>query len=219
MFGDKKAAQAANSQKAIEFFKSQGWTEEQSRGIVANLLQESNLNPNAVGDSGLAFGIAQWHKDRQEDFRKWAGHDIRESNLMEQLAFIDFELRRGKWQDAGKKIKAAETDEEAAVATRKYYEIPANKKGDEDAKRTAIARGLRNRQGDTLMAQNPARQAMKGRNGGLQTTNNTQSVQAETNIGKIEIHTQATDANGIASTIVPAIERKTQVFLGSSGMW
>ena len=52
------------------------------------------------------------------------------------------------------------------------------------------------------------------------TSNSTnQTVQAETNIGKIEIHTAATDANGIASTIAPAIERKTQVFQASSGMW
>ena len=209
-FGDKKAAQAANSQKAIEFFKSQGWTEEQARGIVANLIQESSLNASAVGDSGAAFGIAQWHKDRQEDFRKWAGHDIRESNLMEQLAFVDFELRRGKWQSAGKKIKGALTDEEAAALTREFYEIPLNKYGDEDAKRIAIARGLR---------QNPARQAINSRLASNTSNTTSQSVQAETNIGKIEIHTAATDANGIASTIAPAIERKTQVFQASSGMW
>ena len=75
-----------------------------------------------------------------------------------------------------------------------------------------------------MLAQNPARQAINGRNEYNQTVNNTrsttsQSVQAETNINKIEIHTQATDANGIASTIAPAIERKTQVFQASSGMW
>lgn len=218
-FGDKKAAQAANSQKAIEFFKSQGWTEEQAAGIVANLIQESGLNPKLPGDSGAAFGIAQWHKDRQDDFRKWAGHDIRESTLMEQLAFVDFELRRGKEQAAGKKIKETETREDAAAATREFYERPLNKYGDEDAKRIAIARGLRNRQGNTLLAQNPARQAINAKHGGNQTTNTSQSIQAETNIGKIEIHTQATDANGIASTIAPAIERKTQVFQASSGMW
>lgn len=222
-FGDKKAAQAANSQKAIEFFKSQGWTEEQSAGIVANLIQESSLNASAVGDSGSAFGIAQWHKDRQNDFRKWAGHDIRESNLMEQLAFVDFELRRGKEQAAGMKIKETETREQAAAAASKYYERPLNAKGDEEAKRAAIARGLRQKP-DSTLAQNPARQAINGRNEYNQTVNNTrsttsQSVQAETNIGKIEIHTQATDANGIASTIAPAIERKTQVFQASSGMW
>ncbi|MGZ8442537.1 MAG: phage tail tip lysozyme [Candidatus Binatia bacterium] len=228
-FGDKKAQQAANSQKAMEFFQSQGWTEEQSRGIVANLLQESNLNPNAVGDSGLAYGIAQWHKDkdrnkdRQADFKAWAGKDIRESTLMEQLAFVDFELRRGKEQYAGKKIKAAVTDEDAAAATREFYERPLNKYGDEDAKRIAIARGLRQKP-DSAQAQNPARQAINGRNEYNSTVNHTrsntsQSVHSETHVGKVEIHTAATDSNGIASTIVPAIERKTQVFLGSSGMW
>lgn len=215
-FGDKKAAQAANSQKAIEFFKSQGWTEEQSAGIVANLIQESSLSASAVGDSGSAFGIAQWHKDRQTDFRKWSGKDIRESNLMEQLAFVDFELRRGKEQAAGRKIKETETREDAAAATSKYYERPLNAKGDEEAKRAAIARGLRNRQ--NTLAQNPARQALNGRVNNTSNSTN-QTVQAETNIGKIEIHTQATDANGIASTIAPAIERKTQVFQASSGMW
>jgi len=222
-FGNEEAKKSLEPQKAIEFFQSQGWTEEQSAGIVANLIRESSLNAKAVGDGGKAFGIAQWHPDRQADFRKWAGKDIRESSVEEQLAFVDFELRRGKERAAGDKIKAALTREEAAAAASRYYERPADREG-EQLQRAAIARGLRNRQGNTLLAQNPARQAINGRNEYNQTVNNTrsttsQSVQAETNIGKIEIHTQATDANGIASTIAPAIERKTQVFQASSGMW
>jgi hypothetical protein len=42
-------------QTALDFFVGHGWTREQSAGIVANLVAESNLNPEAVGDGGQAF--------------------------------------------------------------------------------------------------------------------------------------------------------------------
>jgi hypothetical protein len=69
---------AANprAQEAMRFFQERGWSKEQSAGLVGNLIAESNLSTTAVGDGGKARGIAQWHPDRQANFRQFAGKDI-----------------------------------------------------------------------------------------------------------------------------------------------
>ena len=41
---------------AADYFQGQGWSRAQAVGLVANLLKESNLNPRAVGDSGMPMG-------------------------------------------------------------------------------------------------------------------------------------------------------------------
>lgn len=41
-----------------------GFNKKFSAAMVGGLIQESGLNPNAVGDNGTSFGIAQWHNGR-----------------------------------------------------------------------------------------------------------------------------------------------------------
>jgi hypothetical protein len=112
---------------SAEFFKSKGWTEEQSAGIAAGLQKESGFDPRAVGDKGSAKGIAQWHPDRQAEFKKWSGKSIDESGLEEQLGFVNYELREGKEKSAGDKLKKTETGAEAGAVVSNYYERPAAK--------------------------------------------------------------------------------------------
>jgi len=133
------AAGQAAAGDAVAFFQGKGWTKEQAAGIVANLRQESQMNPGAVGDSGKAYGIAQWHPDRQASFAKWAGKDIRQSNLNEQLAFVDHELRQGTEQAAGRKLASAKTAQEAGSIVSRLYERPAN--ADTEAARRAQGAG------------------------------------------------------------------------------
>lgn len=110
----------------IDYFMKQGWSREQAQGIVANLAQESNFDPNAVGDGGKAYGIAQWHPDRQEEFRKFAGKDIRQSTLEDQLSFVNYELTKGRETAAGDKLRGAMTAYDAGSIVSRYYERPAN---------------------------------------------------------------------------------------------
>jgi hypothetical protein len=46
---------------AVGFFGNLGWNPAQAAGLAANVRAESGFNPNAVGDNGAAYGIAQWH--------------------------------------------------------------------------------------------------------------------------------------------------------------
>lgn len=63
---------------AFEFFKNKGLSPQVAAGIVGNLMQESgNFRDDVIagtrkGDSGLGFGIAQWHPDRQAGLMDWA---------------------------------------------------------------------------------------------------------------------------------------------------
>ncbi|URF02789.1 phage tail tip lysozyme [Cupriavidus campinensis] len=121
----------------VAFFQSRGWSKEQAAGIVANLQAESGLRPDAVGDSGKAYGVAQWHPDRQRNFRNWSGKDIRSSTLEDQLAFVHHELTAGLERAAGDRLKQAKSAGEAGEVVSRYYERPADADG--EASRRALA--------------------------------------------------------------------------------
>lgn len=115
--GDAKA-------RAMAYFQSLGWTQAQAAGIVANLWSESKMDPTAVGDGGKAFGIAQWHPDRQANFAKWAGKDIRQSSIEEQLAFVHWEMTQGAERRAGALLRATTNAQQAGAVVSRYYERP-----------------------------------------------------------------------------------------------
>lgn len=116
--------------QAMQYFMAQGWTKEQAAGIVGNLYKESKFDHTAVGDSGKAYGLAQWHPDRQADFKKKFGKDIKKATYQEQLAFINYELRNGKEQDAGNKLKKAKTAGQAGAIVSEFYERPKAKQAE-----------------------------------------------------------------------------------------
>ena len=105
------------------------WTREQAVGLVANLDRESEFNPTRVDDGGKAYGIAQWHPDRQAVFARWAGHDIRQSTREEQLDFIDYELHQGQDRqnrEAGHLLDWTHTPQQAAGIISRFYERPGD---------------------------------------------------------------------------------------------
>jgi hypothetical protein len=137
------AGTSQNADAAMKFFMSAGWTKEQAAGIVGNLQTESgrNLNTQAVGDGGKAKGIAQWHPDRQADFQRVIGKDVKDSTLEEQLRFVDWELKNSE-KRAGEQLKRARTAAEAARIVDKQYERSSGEAlGDRIASATALISG------------------------------------------------------------------------------
>jgi hypothetical protein len=114
----------------VDFFVSQGWTRQQAVGIATNLNRESGLKAGAIGDSGQARGVAQWHADRQANFKRMFGKDIRDSTLEAQLQFVQAELTSGTERAAGNLLRRAGSAEQAAAIVSKYYERPANADGE-----------------------------------------------------------------------------------------
>lgn len=126
---------------AIEYLQGAGWTREQAIGIAANLQHESSFNPGAIGDGGRAYGIAQWHPDRQAAFQERFGKSIRGSSMEEQLDFLTYEMKHGKEQAAGKRLSEATDAASAARVVSQFYERPADVEGAAN-KRAATAAKL-----------------------------------------------------------------------------
>lgn len=142
---------AEGAAATIDYFRAKGWTEDQAKGIAANIEQESGFRADAEGDGGNAYGLAQWHPDRQANFAKFSGKDIRDSTAQEQLDFIHYELTRGKEKAAGERLKMASSASEAAAIVSQYYERPADQDR-EIERRAAIA----NSYGGTPQAESQA---------------------------------------------------------------
>jgi uncharacterized protein (DUF697 family) len=114
----------SNQTIAYDFFRLR-WSDEQAAGIVGNLLTETNgLDIHAIGDKGTAYGIGQWHPDRQLKFKEIIGKDIRTSNLMEQLEFVDWELNHGGplERKAGRNLRKSTNASDAAFIVDDQYE-------------------------------------------------------------------------------------------------
>ena len=134
------AGSSGSSSEALKFFESKGWTKEQAAGIVGNLQAESgkDLNPDLPGDGGKAFGIAQWHPDRQSNFEKQFGKGLSQSSFQEQLQFIQWELENTEKQ-AADALKNTKTAAEAATIIDALYERSS---GEHRQKRIANAESL-----------------------------------------------------------------------------
>jgi Phage tail lysozyme len=101
---------------AFDFFMSRGYSQAQTAGIVGNLLGESSLNTGAVGDKGLAKGIAQWHPDRWNPLvSRFTAMGKDPHDLVTQLEMVDYELRN-KEKGAFNRLMSAKTVDEATAA-------------------------------------------------------------------------------------------------------
>jgi len=110
-------------QRAAAILARDGYTPNQIAGFLANIQQESSFNPRETGDGGLAFGLGQWHPDRQADFKVAFGHDIHDSTFDEQIEFMNYELQH-KEAGAMARLKTAANAYDAGAIISQYYERP-----------------------------------------------------------------------------------------------
>lgn len=202
--GKSPAGGAKEEQAAMAYFQAQGWSREQAAGLAANIKRESAFRADAVGDNGKAYGIGQWHPDRQAEFQKRFGKPIQGSTLEEQMAFMHYELTQGNERKAGNLLKGAVGADEAAAIVSKHYERPADREG-EAAKRGQMALAM-------LGGVPGASQAAVGA-GAVQVAQanaaaapGATSKSVETHIGEVKVYTAATDANGIAKDMGKSLD-------------
>ena len=128
--------------ESYEFFRGKGWTHEQASGLVANLKAENgSFDPAATGDNGQAVGIAQWHSDRQKDFKAKYGTEMQDATRLQQLEFMQFELTKGKYKSAGDHLRKETTQDGSATIVSREYEKPRDAYG-EAARRSKIANAI-----------------------------------------------------------------------------
>ena len=202
--GKTPAGGAKEEQAAMAYFQAQGWSREQAASLAANIKRESAFRPDAVGDNGKAYGIGQWHPDRQAEFKKKFGKDIQGSSMEEQMAFMHYELTQGNERKAGNILRGTTGAAEAAAAVSSHYERPADKAG-EAAKRGQLALAM-------LGGVPGASQAAAGAGAGQVAQANAAgapggvSKSVETHIGEVKVYTAATDANGIAKDMGKSLD-------------
>lgn len=132
---------SANSEKAFNYFVSQGYTKEQSAAIVGNLMQENRaLDPNVTNKIGHK-GIAQWDPEiRYPGLTKFAKSKGLEPNTLEaQLQYVEEELRTGSGGLSKSTLQSAKNLEQATLLVRKQYLRPGESEAN-DANRLLFAR-------------------------------------------------------------------------------
>lgn len=199
-------AEQQRSRVAFDYFKSQGWTAQQAAGIVGSLMQESGVDSTNQNKTSGAYGVGQWLGSRVADFKAWSGHDLAGSSLQEQLAFMQYELTKGKEQSAGNRLRAAKTAADAAAIHSQFYERPGQAEAN-IGQRQAYANSLYASLGQANASQ-IAGQSAGVRGPAWSSAVSHMTTTAETNInGPITIQTQATDAQGIAREFGKAVAK------------
>lgn len=107
--------------QAMSYFMSQGWSRAQAAGIVGNLAQESNLDPNAVNPKSGAMGLAQWLGGRVNSFQQVMHESLKGSSFADQLKFINWELGHTE-RHAGLTLRKTSAPENATLAFGSLFE-------------------------------------------------------------------------------------------------
>lgn len=195
----KRYSDSNNRQKINSLLVSGGLSQDNSNGILANLMSESGLDPTndprKHGRKENAYGIAQWGPARQADFARVFGHDIHTSTLDEQVQFLLWELKNTR-SKTGNALIGASSTQSASIFSR-GFESPAN--GTVEAlKRANLAAHIAQENIGTA-SQSPLNSS------GI--INNTQGGDKSMNIktGDINVNTQATDSQGISKGIGSAL--------------
>jgi hypothetical protein len=124
--------------QALTLFMTNNWTKAQACGLIANIEAESGFDPHAIGDGGLAYGICQWHPDRQADFRARFNRCIRDADYVTQLEFVVFELNN-KERSAGDALRETDSAAAAGEVVCSRYERPRDRDGNVRRSRGARA--------------------------------------------------------------------------------
>lgn len=207
------ASTAALKQKSdfvVKRLMAHGFTREQAVAFAASMQQESSFNPRASNAGHL--GIAQWDKSRQAGFLKTMGFPVQAATLGEQVDYAAYEIRhRPEW----KAMMANKNDLGAlnSIITRRY-EAPGNY-DQEIPRRLAIAQGIYKSSMGVPSGSMLSSGSMASNNMSSTTIGGNSS---EVHIGKIEVHTQAKDANAIAAGMAPAIQSHLLPAQANSGL-
>lgn len=116
-----------------------GFSANAAAGVVGNLVQESGLRPDAVGDGGTSGGLAQWHNERWEALKRFAAErGTVWTDLDTQIEFLAKEMQES-YASTYAKMQQAELPEMATKIMTDEYERPDPASAN-DAQRQANAR-------------------------------------------------------------------------------
>lgn len=119
-FGTPKGTPNQNAAFAYSYLQQKGIQPHIAAGIVGNLMQESGLKTDAIGDGGKARGIAQWHPDRFAGLQTFA----KGRNPYALDTQLDYLVHEASSRGDLKKMSIAKNSGEAAYLFAKHFERP-----------------------------------------------------------------------------------------------
>lgn len=198
---------SATKEYMMNYLAGSGLPKKDAAAVAANLWLESagKSNQPQIG-GGEGYGLAQWGKKRQADFKAWSGHDIHGSSVDDQLNFVIFELTKGKLKAVGDELKNHPTAYGTSAVVSRYYESPANADANA-AQRGALAQ---------LMLGVPGASANSSMASSVPTGAGSSST-STVNIHELKVYSAAHDAPGIAADIRQQLHNQL-VFQAGTGL-
>jgi hypothetical protein len=199
--------------------------------LIGQALAESNLNPNAVHDGGTGYGIYGAGHGRATAMLDWLKKNGYSRNSLEgQAKYMAHEAMSGRYGPSRRALMGATSDNLPSVnhVLTDNFESPRVRNY---GPRFNAARGaLRVRPAGSNaivnvplprphpLGSNEVSMLMDGaRFGGVLGAGGARQYDQSMTVGDVHIHTAATDARGIASSIRPALERFARVTSANNG--
>lgn len=206
------AAHNPKAQAAVKYLMTKGLPRSQASGIAANWYVETGgtFDPHARGDGGAAYGLGQWHEDRQQQFYEHFGHPITSSTAAEQMDFAVWEYTQGREQAGGAKFNAAADPAAAGAAYSRFIERPGIDKYHQD--REASTRAAYAAEIARVSAQDgvpdQAGADVTSPPAGAPSPASTNTSTTEVTTGDIHIHTPSTDPQRHAQVFNDSLQRE-----------
>lgn len=181
--GGRNPVPPARYDHVVKFFTDRGYSSHAANGIAAGIWAESRGDPgafNAAGGGQGAYGVGQWRGARLKGLRQRYGAA---PTLFQQLEYLEWELRGGNGETAGRSIRGAGSADQALGLYVNGHMRPGADGAVGDMRR-----------GRAMLAQRGG----GGSAGGGSTT---------VTIGSVNVATAATDAPGIARDISGALRQ------------
>ena len=121
----------ARTRIAHDYFRSKGWTESQTAGLLGYVAEESSWNTGSVNPKSGASGLGQWLGARKERFKQAYGVYPDQAPLVEQLDFMQWELTHTE-AGAADQLRHTYSPQQAADAVLRYFGRPS--KGEYDSR-------------------------------------------------------------------------------------
>lgn len=138
-------ADPADMIKIANLAVGMGMNRGQAMGMLSNAMSESSLDPFSIGDNGKAYGLFQWHKDRQDKYTARYGHTMqsvkdRDAATREQMDFANWELWHTEKRAGDLLRQSSDAGMSGAIVSR-YFVRPKDQDGEVE-KRGALAEYL-----------------------------------------------------------------------------
>jgi hypothetical protein len=197
--------------QAYQTLTAGGLSDAGARGLISRWMNvEAAGGPSTVNGIG-ASGVAQWlgsRKARLMAFAKARGKNWNDADT--QYQFVLSELN-GPESRAGSMLRNAKTDAQGATGASMFERAEGyNAWSGMDAYTGRTYRGMK---GINTGAASAALSNISSTH-----TATTSNSSVEAHIGKVEVHSQATDANGVAADINDALSRRLFAAQANSGL-